>query len=47
MATIALYPFRFCDPIHRKWFRARYVARLQQIAEGRPFQIIGRPSCAR
>lgn len=44
MATVALYPFRLYDPIRRRWYRARYVARFEQIAEqGRPFQIIGAP----
>lgn len=44
MPTVALYPHRFYDPITRRWHRARYVARLSQIAEnGRPFQITGAP----
>ena len=41
---VALYPHRFYDPITRRWHRARYVARLEQIAaNGRPFQITGAP----
>lgn len=44
MPTIALYPFRFYDLVTRKWWRARYVCELPQIAERyAAFQIIGRP----
>ena len=29
---LTLYPFRFCDPVSRKWVGARYVAERREIA---------------
>ena len=30
--SLALYPFRFRDPVSGRWMRARYVAELHEIA---------------
>ena len=30
--AVLLYPFRYRDPLTRKWFRARYKATLEEIA---------------
>lgn len=48
MEAIALYPFRFFDLRTRRWYRGRYKARLDIIAERYPaFQIIGQPELIR
>ncbi len=31
-ALVVLYPFRFRDPVTRRWVRARYVAERHEIA---------------
>ena len=41
---LVLYPFRFFDPIRKRWVRARYVATLQEIAERQEkWEITGPP----
>jgi hypothetical protein len=42
--TITLYPFRAYDVLRRRWYRARYVAEIDEIGRRVPaFQITGRP----
>jgi len=44
MARLVLYPFRFRDPVTRKWVRARYVAEREVIAARyAEWEIIGPP----
>jgi hypothetical protein len=32
-SPLLLYPFRYFDPVRKRWVRARYVAELREIAE--------------
>lgn len=44
MARLVLHPFRYYDIRTRKWWRARYVAEILEIAERyAAFQVIGQP----
>jgi hypothetical protein len=44
MRRLELYPFRFRDPLTRKWVRARYVAELHVIKQRyAEWEIIGEP----
>jgi hypothetical protein len=43
-SPLLLYPFRFYDPVRRRWIRARYVAKIHDIiARHQQWEIIGPP----
>src|SRR4030095_12481857 len=45
---LRLYPFRFRDPVSRKWVRARYVAERHEIeARYTVWEIVGQPEYRR
>ena len=45
---LALYPFRFRDPVSGKWVKARYVAgRDELVARYAEWEIIGTPELGR
>jgi hypothetical protein len=42
--TLTLYPFRYRDPVTRRWMKARYVAELEVIkARYAEFELTGPP----
>jgi hypothetical protein len=44
MPQLALYPFRYRDPLTSKWVRARYVATREEIAARYvQWEIVGAP----
>jgi len=44
MPRLELFPFRFRDPLTKKWVRARYVAELHEIAARYgEFEVVGPP----
>ena len=46
--VLILYPFRFRDPVTRKWVRARYVAEREVIAARyTEWEIVGKPELRR
>ena len=47
-SPLALFPFRFFDPIRKRWVRARYLAERNQIeARYEKWEIIGEPEIRR
>jgi hypothetical protein len=41
---LVLYPFNYFDLVHRRWYRARYVCELEEMAVRYPaFRITGKP----
>ena len=46
--VLMLYPFRFRDPVTRKWVKARYVAERHELeARYDEWEIIGEPEVRR